>query len=208
MNQLKASQEEMARNNDSIKQIKATQIQMAREGQTLNERLNASHEQPARVIANASEPKVMPEEPKMSSAKSPTYHCRVRGSRPMSPTCKGRLQIRLGRKPKSRNRPGHGQCANVDELFAPRDVMTRAPAALSSSCTIGASRQRLTAGVHRPRSSGALDLEKHWRALGFDILPPFGWCRSRPSRSICQPKSARAGSHLLQARNTRRQLFS
>ena len=66
MNQLKASQEEMARNNDSIKQIKATQIQMAREGQTLNERLNASHEQPARVIANASEPKVMPEEPKMS----------------------------------------------------------------------------------------------------------------------------------------------
>ena len=43
----------------------------------------------------------------------------------MSPTRKGRLQTRLGRKPKSRNRPGHGQRANVDELFASRDVMTR-----------------------------------------------------------------------------------
>ena len=58
--QLKASREEMARN--IIDQIKATQIQMARESQTLTERLNASQEQLARVIANASEPKVMPEE--------------------------------------------------------------------------------------------------------------------------------------------------
>ena len=63
--QLKASQEEMARNNSIIDQIKATQIQMARESQTLTERLNASQEQLARVIANASEPKVMPEEPKV-----------------------------------------------------------------------------------------------------------------------------------------------
>ena len=58
--QLKASQEEMARNNSIIDQIKATQIQMARESQTLTERLNASQEQLARVIANASEPKAMP----------------------------------------------------------------------------------------------------------------------------------------------------
>ena len=64
--QLKASQEEMARNNSIIDQIKATQIQMARQSQTLTERLNASQEQLARVIANASEPKVTPEEPKVS----------------------------------------------------------------------------------------------------------------------------------------------
>ncbi|MFG3593001.1 hypothetical protein [Bradyrhizobium sp. RDI18] len=64
--QLKTSQEEMARNNSIIEQIKATQIQMARESQTLTERLNASQEQLARVIANASEPKVMPEESKVS----------------------------------------------------------------------------------------------------------------------------------------------
>ena len=64
--QLKASQEEMARNNGIIDQIKATQIQMARESQMLTERLNASQEQLARVIANASEPKVMPEEPKVN----------------------------------------------------------------------------------------------------------------------------------------------
>ncbi|MEH2588154.1 hypothetical protein [Bradyrhizobium sp. AZCC 1721] len=64
--QLKASQEEMALNNSIIEQIKATQIQMARESQTLTERLNASEEQLARVIANASEPTVMPAEPKVS----------------------------------------------------------------------------------------------------------------------------------------------
>jgi peptidoglycan hydrolase CwlO-like protein len=62
--QLKASREEVAHNNSIIDQIKATQIQMARESQTLTERLNASQEQLARVIANASEPKVSPEEPK------------------------------------------------------------------------------------------------------------------------------------------------
>jgi hypothetical protein len=71
--QLKASREEAVGNNSIIDQIKATQIQMARESQTLTERLNASQEQLARVIANASEPKaipeaptVMPEEPKVS----------------------------------------------------------------------------------------------------------------------------------------------
>jgi chromosome segregation ATPase len=62
---IKASQEEMARNNNIIEQVKATQIQMARESETVTERLNASQEQLARVIANASEPKVMPEEPKV-----------------------------------------------------------------------------------------------------------------------------------------------
>jgi outer membrane murein-binding lipoprotein Lpp len=64
---LKASQEEMARNNNIIEQIKATQMQMARESETVTERLNASQEQLANVIANASEPKVMPEEPKVMS---------------------------------------------------------------------------------------------------------------------------------------------
>ena len=63
--QLKASREEVAGNNSIIDQIKATQIQMAHESQTLTERLNASQEQLARVIANASEPKVMPEAPKV-----------------------------------------------------------------------------------------------------------------------------------------------
>jgi hypothetical protein len=64
--QLKASHEEMARHNSIIDQTKAIQVQMARESQTLTERLNASQEQLARVIANASAPKVMPEEPKVS----------------------------------------------------------------------------------------------------------------------------------------------
>jgi hypothetical protein len=63
--QLKASREEVAHNNSIIDQIRATQIQMARESQTLTERLNASQEQLARVIANASEPKAMPEAPKV-----------------------------------------------------------------------------------------------------------------------------------------------
>ena len=64
--QLKASQAEMARNNNIIEEIKAAQIQMARESETVTERLNASQEQLSRVIANASEPKVMPEEPKVN----------------------------------------------------------------------------------------------------------------------------------------------
>jgi outer membrane murein-binding lipoprotein Lpp len=65
--QLKANQEEMARANKIIDETKATQVQMARESQTLTERLNASQEQLAGVIANASAPKVMPEEPKVIS---------------------------------------------------------------------------------------------------------------------------------------------
>jgi hypothetical protein len=65
--QLEASKAEMTRNNNIIDQIKATQIQMARESETVTERLNASQEQLARLIANASEPKVMPEEPKVSA---------------------------------------------------------------------------------------------------------------------------------------------
>ena len=69
--QLKASQEEIARNNSIIDQIKATQIQMARESQTLTERLNASQEQLARVIANASEPKAMPEASPAVSSEEP-----------------------------------------------------------------------------------------------------------------------------------------
>lgn len=64
--QLKASRDEMVRNNSTIDQIKANQIQMARDSQTLTERLNASQEQLAHVIANASEPNVLPEEPKVS----------------------------------------------------------------------------------------------------------------------------------------------
>ncbi|MBR1363435.1 hypothetical protein [Bradyrhizobium ottawaense] len=66
VSQIKASREEMARNSSTIDQINATQIQMARDSQTLTERLNASQEQLAHVIANASEPNVMPEEPKVS----------------------------------------------------------------------------------------------------------------------------------------------
>jgi outer membrane murein-binding lipoprotein Lpp len=69
--QLKASREESARNNSAIDQIKANQIQMARESLTLTERLNASQEQLARVIANASEPKAMPEAPPEVSAEEP-----------------------------------------------------------------------------------------------------------------------------------------
>ncbi|WP_454620067.1 hypothetical protein [Bradyrhizobium cenepequi] len=64
--QLKAIQAEMARNNNIIDQIKAAQIQMARESETVTERLNVNQEQLARVIANASEPKVSPEEPKVT----------------------------------------------------------------------------------------------------------------------------------------------
>ncbi|RZN30221.1 hypothetical protein [Bradyrhizobium sp. Leo121] len=64
--QLKAIQAEMARNNNIIDQIKAAQIQMTRESATVTERLNASQEQLARVIANTSEPKISPEEPKVT----------------------------------------------------------------------------------------------------------------------------------------------
>ncbi|MGY4496967.1 outer membrane murein-binding lipoprotein Lpp [Bradyrhizobium sp. GM24.11] len=66
--QLKASQSEMARNNDiidQIDQVKATQLRIERDSEAIIERLNASQEQLARVIANASDPKVMPEDPKV-----------------------------------------------------------------------------------------------------------------------------------------------
>lgn len=63
--QLAAGREEMARNNGIIEQIKAAQIQTARESQTLTERLNASQQQLARIIAAASELNAVPEEPKM-----------------------------------------------------------------------------------------------------------------------------------------------
>jgi len=66
VSQVKASREEMARNNSAVDQIKAAQIQTARESQTLSERLDASQEQRAHVVANASEPKVMPEEPNVN----------------------------------------------------------------------------------------------------------------------------------------------
>jgi hypothetical protein len=62
--QLKANQEEMARDKKNIEQINATQIEMARESETATARLNARLEQLARVIDNASELKVPPEEPK------------------------------------------------------------------------------------------------------------------------------------------------
>lgn len=69
--QLKDSREESARNNGIIFQIRADQIQMARENQTLTERLNASQDQLARVIANASEPKAMPEASPTTSPEQP-----------------------------------------------------------------------------------------------------------------------------------------
>lgn len=69
--QLNATREDSARNNGIIDQIKADQIQMARESQTLTERLNASQDQLARVIANASEPKATPEAPPTTSSEEP-----------------------------------------------------------------------------------------------------------------------------------------
>lgn len=69
--QLKASQEELARDDRIIDQVKANQIEMARESLTLTERLNASQEQLARVLANASEPKAMPEAPPKVSPEEP-----------------------------------------------------------------------------------------------------------------------------------------
>ncbi|MDH2406005.1 hypothetical protein QCM77_39835 [Bradyrhizobium sp. SSUT18] len=68
--QLKASRAEMVRNNDIIDQIRATQIRVERESETVTERLNANQEQLARVIAKASEPKVMPEELKVMPEES------------------------------------------------------------------------------------------------------------------------------------------
>ena len=59
--QLKASQEETARNKGIVDEIKAMQIQMRRESQTLIDRINASQEQLARITANASAPNVIEE---------------------------------------------------------------------------------------------------------------------------------------------------
>ena len=72
--QFKASQEELARNKSIVDETKAIQTQMARESQTLAERLNASQEQLTRVIANASEPKMVPEEPKVSPEEPKVMH--------------------------------------------------------------------------------------------------------------------------------------
>lgn len=69
--QLKVSREESERNNGIIFQIKADQMQMARESQTLTERLNASQDQLARVIANASQPKAIPETSPTTSPEEP-----------------------------------------------------------------------------------------------------------------------------------------
>ncbi|GLR86320.1 hypothetical protein GCM10007857_30310 [Bradyrhizobium iriomotense] len=66
--QLKASRDEATSNKSIIDQINANQIQMARESATLTERLNASQEQLDRVIAKASEPKAS--EPKASEPKA------------------------------------------------------------------------------------------------------------------------------------------
>ncbi|MGY3407284.1 hypothetical protein ACVWZV_003397 [Bradyrhizobium sp. GM5.1] len=96
--QLKASQAEMARNNNIIDQIKATQIQMARESETVTERLNASQEQLARVIAKASEPKVMPEEPK-ASPKEPQVM-------PEIPVPRPRRSTNVAQTPKPTPTPG------------------------------------------------------------------------------------------------------
>jgi len=75
----------MARNNSIIDQIKANQIQTARESQTLTVRLNASQEQLARVIANASEPKAMPEAPPKVSPEEPKVMPEIPLPRPRQP---------------------------------------------------------------------------------------------------------------------------
>jgi outer membrane murein-binding lipoprotein Lpp len=83
--QLKASQAEMERNNNIIDQIKATQIRVERESETVTERLNANQEQLARVIANASELKVMPEESQVSR-EEPKVTPEIPVPRPRRPT--------------------------------------------------------------------------------------------------------------------------
>ncbi|MBR1205539.1 MULTISPECIES: hypothetical protein [unclassified Bradyrhizobium] len=83
--QLKASQVETARNNDVIGQIKAAQIQMAQDSKTMTERLNASQEQLASLIANASAPKAEPDEPKPSS-EQPKITSEIPVPRPRPPT--------------------------------------------------------------------------------------------------------------------------
>jgi hypothetical protein len=65
--QIAAGQAEIARNNNVIDEIKAVQSQMAQESKTFTERLNVSQEQLARLIANASPPKVEAEAPEQTS---------------------------------------------------------------------------------------------------------------------------------------------
>ena len=100
VSELKASREEAARNSGIIDQIKADQTQMARESQTFTEQLNASQEQLARVIANTSEPKAMPEaEPKavpeppaMVSPEEPKVMHDIPLPRPRQPATVGQAQ--------------------------------------------------------------------------------------------------------------------
>ncbi|QHO74750.1 hypothetical protein ACH79_21055 [Bradyrhizobium sp. CCBAU 051011] len=89
--QLDASREAMARNNSIIEQIKATQIQMTRESQTLIERVNTSQEQLARNVASASEPKAVPEAPKMMS-EEPKVMPEIPLPRPRQATTVGQTQ--------------------------------------------------------------------------------------------------------------------
>ncbi|XIA66862.1 hypothetical protein ACFIOY_13770 [Bradyrhizobium sp. TZ2] len=115
--QLKASQEEMARNNNIIEQIKVTQMQMARESETVTERLNASQEQLAGVIANASEPKVSPEEPKVMPEiplPRPRAVGQVAQTQKPAPTPalpQAKTATVIG--------DGHGQCANAVTYLLP-----------------------------------------------------------------------------------------
>ncbi|WFU40398.1 hypothetical protein QA640_40565 [Bradyrhizobium sp. CB82] len=83
--QLKASRDETARNNGIIDQVKADQIAMAHESQMLTERLNASQDQLAQVVANASEPKAMPEAPPKVSPEEPKVMPGIPLPRPRQP---------------------------------------------------------------------------------------------------------------------------
>ncbi|MCP3477490.1 hypothetical protein NLM33_45865 [Bradyrhizobium sp. CCGUVB1N3] len=83
--QLKASRDESARNNSIIDQIKADQVEMAHESQMLAERLNTSQEQLAQVVANASEPKAMPETPPKVSPEEPKVMPEIPLPRPRQP---------------------------------------------------------------------------------------------------------------------------
>ncbi|QOZ69309.1 hypothetical protein [Bradyrhizobium arachidis] len=83
--QLKASREELARNDRIIDQIKANQIEMARQNMTLTERLDANEEQLARVLTSASEPKATPEAPPQVSPEEPKVMPDIPLPRPRQP---------------------------------------------------------------------------------------------------------------------------
>ncbi|WP_027582954.1 hypothetical protein [Bradyrhizobium sp. Ai1a-2] len=110
VSQLKASQEETARNNSTIDEIKAIQIQMARENQTLTERLNASQEQLARVIANASAPKVTSEESKVSPEEPKVM--------PEIPLPRPRRSASVAQAPKPGPTPARAQAGKPQPSFA------------------------------------------------------------------------------------------